>query len=76
MLLSRDGAVEALYKGLYLRRGATRTSMDLERFRSHLEKQAGVIRAKTGCQEIQFRIAEENGKMKIKAKPIKGKAGA
>lgn len=76
VILSRDGAVEALYKGLYMTSGRSNTSMDLERFRGHLQKQAEAIRAKTGCREIQFRIAEEDGKMKIKAKPIKTKAGA
>lgn len=75
VVFGRDGAVEALYKELYLRRGKGKPKMDLERFRSHLHKQAEAIRTKTGCAEIQFRIAEEGNKMKIKAKPIK-KAGA
>jgi hypothetical protein len=66
-----DGAVEALYKGLYLNSGSRNPSMDLDRFRQHLDKQAAAIRAKTGCAEIQFRVAEEDGKMKIKARPIK-----
>lgn len=75
VVLSREGAVEALYKGIYLSDGRSRPAMDLDRFRDHLRKQAEAIRAKTGASDIQFRIAEENGKMKIKAKPIK-KAGA
>ena len=66
-----DGAVEALYKGLYLQGGSRNPSMELDRFRQHLQKQAAAIRAKTGCQEIQFRVTEEDGKKKIKAKPIK-----
>ena len=76
VVISREGAVEALYKGLYLTGGHGKPSMDLDRFRNHLQKQAEAIRAKTGASDIQFRIAEENGKMKIKAKPIKNKAGA
>jgi len=68
------GAVEALYKGLYLRTGPRNPAMDLERFRTYLGRQAETIRAKTGCAEIQFRIAEEGGKLKIKAKPIRSKA--
>ncbi len=66
-----DAAVNALYKGLYLRDGQRNPKMDLERFRGYLSQQAEAIRAKTGCAEIQFRIAQEGGKMKIKAKPIK-----
>ncbi len=59
-------AVEALYQGLYRRN----PKMDLERFRSYIQRQAEVIRTKTGCREIQFRIAEQDGKMKLKARPI------
>lgn len=70
VLMSHDGSVEALYKGLYAQ-GSGRSGMDLERFRGHLQKQAEAIRAKTGCTDIQFRIAEEQGKKKIKARPIK-----
>lgn len=71
---ARPGAVEALYKGLYLRTGTRNPQMDLERFRTYLGRQAETIRAKTGCAEIQFRIAEEGGKLKIKAKPVRPKA--
>ena len=73
VVLSREGAVEALYKGLYLSDSGSKSkpALDLERFREHLAKQAEAIRAKTGAEDIQFRIAEEDGKMKIKAKPIK-----
>ena len=45
--------------------------MDLGRFRAYLDRQAEVIRKKTGCAEIQFRIAVEEGKMKLKAKPLR-----
>lgn len=65
------GAVEALYQGMYMRDGKSSPKMDLERFRSHLERQVETIRAKTGARDIQFRIAQEDGKLKIKAKPIK-----
>ncbi len=67
------GAVEALYKGLYLKSGTRNPKMDLERFRSYLDRQAEVIRSKTGCEEIQFRIAAQDGKMKLKARPIRRK---
>lgn len=64
-------AVELLYKGLYLSSGSRNPSMDLEKFRSYIDRQAAVVRSKTGCDNIQFRIAVEDGKMKIKAKPVK-----
>ncbi len=60
-------AVEALYQTLYRRN----PKMDLERFRSYIHRQADVIRAKTGCREIQFRVAEQDGKMKLKARPVR-----
>ena len=59
-------AVEALYRGLYKRN----PTMDIERFRSYIQHQAEVIRTKTGCREIQFRIAVQDGKMRLKARPI------
>ncbi|MCB9377861.1 MAG: hypothetical protein H6511_03745 [Holophagales bacterium] len=60
-------AVEALFAGL-ARRGASR--FDLDSFREYLSKQLDVIRSKTGAQEVQFRVAEEDGKLKLKAKPV------
>ena len=74
VLVGRNGdanAVEVLYKGLYLSGGASNPGMDLEKFRSYIDRQAAVVRSKTGCEDIQFRIAVEGGKMKIKAKPVK-----
>ena len=59
-------AVEALDRGLYKRN----PTMDIERFRSYIHHQAEVIRTKTGCREIQFRIAVQDGKMRLKARPI------
>lgn len=70
-----DGeAVEALFQGLCERspRGAT---MDLDTFRSYLEKQVAAIRDKTGCAAVQFRVLTEEGKVKIKARPV-GASGA
>jgi len=66
-----NNAVEVLYKGLYLNSGARNPGMDLEKFRSYIDRQAAVVRSKTGCDNIHFRIAVEDGKMKIKAKPVK-----
>ena len=66
-----SNAVEVLYKGLYLNSGSRNPGMDLEKFRSYIDRQAAVVRSKTGADNIQFRIAVEDGKMKIKAKPVK-----
>lgn len=65
-------AVNALYQGLYLSQGKRNPKVDLERFRSMVHQQAQRIRQKTGCQEISFRVAVEDGKLKLKAKPIRG----
>ncbi|MDA8015913.1 MAG: hypothetical protein MPN21_00585 [Thermoanaerobaculia bacterium] len=69
---ARDNAVETLYKGLYLQSGSRNPSMDLEKFRSYLNQQTETIRKKTGAESVKFRIAMEDGKMKLKAKPVKG----
>ncbi len=64
-------AAEALFRGLYPGvPGTAKPKMDVGRFRAYLDRQAAVIRQKTGCAEIQFRIAVEKGKMKLKAKPL------
>ena len=55
---------EQLYKALA-------PPVDLERFRAHLRRNAEAIRAKTGCQNIRFRIAVVDGKKKLKAKPVR-----
>ncbi len=62
-----SAAVEALYNGLHQRN----PKMDFERFRTYIHQQAEAIRAKTGCRDIQFRLAVQDGKMKLKAKPIR-----
>ncbi len=64
-------AVEVLYKGLYLQTGTRNPKMDLERFRTYIHRQADTIREKTGCADIQFRVSMEEGRAKIKAKPIR-----
>lgn len=60
-----SGAAEALFKGL------NNPSMGIEKFRGYLGRQAEAIRAKTGCSDIQFRVAVQDGKLKLKAKPIR-----
>lgn len=58
-------ATKALYGGLQ------DPSMSFDKFRSYLSRQAEVIRSKTGCSEIKFRVAVQDGKMKLKAKPVR-----
>lgn len=62
-------AVEALYRTVRRHN----PEMDLDRFRIYIHRQAEVIRTKTGCSEIQFRVAVQDGKMKLKAKPVRSK---
>lgn len=45
--------------------------LDEHRFHAMLEKHVATIRSKTGCREIQFRVEVEDGKPKLKARPIK-----
>lgn len=66
-------AVEALYAGLARSGAATR--LDLETFRGYLARQIEEIRAKTGAEQVQFRLAQEDGRIKLKAKPV-GAEGA
>lgn len=62
--------VAVLYQGLYLRDGNRQPKTDLDSFRAYLDRQAEMIRQKTGCSDIVFRVALEEGKMKLKAKPL------
>lgn len=70
-----DEAVDALYSGL-TRRASEATgasgvpAMDRTTFRGYLAQQLESIRLKTGCEAVQFRIASEDGKLKLKAKPV------
>jgi len=65
-------AVAALYQNLTRQgRGARGApAMELATFRGYLSQQIETIRLKTGCEAVQFRIATENGKLKLKAKPV------
>jgi hypothetical protein len=67
-------AVAALYEGLTAAGapggGAEGPRFDLASFGSYLQRQAAAIRDKTGCAEIQFRLAAEDGKLKLKARPL------
>ena len=64
-------AAQALFQGLYAD-AETGPKADFEKFQTYLEKQADKIRDKTGCSRVSFRVASEKGKLKLKAKPVKG----
>lgn len=68
-------AVDALYQTLTRRAGSSAganptPTMQLDTFRGYLSQQIESIRLKTGCEAVQFRIASEDGKLKLKAKPV------
>ncbi len=65
-----DEAVTALYRGLQRGAGA-QPRFDLESFRTYLNRQLTSIREKTGCDRVIFRIAREDGRMKLKVKPVR-----
>lgn len=62
-------AVEALYQGLAARPGDG-PKFDLDSFEKYLARQVAALREKTGCEQVQFRLAEEDGKLKLKARPV------
>lgn len=65
-------AAESLYQGLAKNPGEV-PRFDLDSFQTYLVKQAAAIRAKTGCSQVQFRLAaDEDGKFKLKARPVQG----
>lgn len=63
-----EAAVAALYQGLVSAPGSQ--SVDLATFKTYLSRQAAAIREKTGCEDVQFRLTTEDGKVKLKARPL------
>lgn len=68
-------AAEALYQGLASGPGSS-PKFDLDSFQSYLAKQVAAIRQKTGCEQVHFRLAEEDGRLKLKARPVPGPRGS
>jgi hypothetical protein len=68
-------AAEALYQGLVSAPGDT-PRFDLDSFQTYLARQVTAIREKTGCAEVQFRLATEDGKIKLKARPVAAREGS
>ena len=65
--------VAPLYRHLY--RDQTGSPMDLRTFTDYMIRQHQLIRERTGCSRVSFRIVEENGKKKLKARALR-EAGA
>jgi hypothetical protein len=63
-------AVEALYQGLAAAPGEGGPRFDLDSFQTYLRRQVAAIREKTGCPQVQFRLVAEDGKLKLKARPV------
>lgn len=68
-------AVEALYQGLAAAPGDAGPRFDLDSFQTYLTRQVAAIREKTGCSQVQFRLAPEDGKLKLKARPVAAREG-
>jgi hypothetical protein len=68
-------AAEALYQGLVASPGDS-PRFDLDSFQTYLARQVTAIREKTGCTEVQFRLAAEDGKIKLKARPVAAREGS
>jgi hypothetical protein len=68
-------AVEALYHGLASGSGDG-PKFDLDSFEKYLARQVASLREKTGCDQVQFRLAEEDGKVKLKARPVTPRTGS
>ena len=62
-------AVEALYVGLA--QGSAAPKFDLHAFGKYLQSQVASIREKTGCSRVRFRLHDEAGRVRLKAKPVK-----
>jgi hypothetical protein len=70
-------AVEALYQRLAAAPGDAGPRFDLDSFQTYLTRQVAAIREKTGCSQVQFRLAaDEDGKLKLKARPVVAREGA
>jgi hypothetical protein len=68
-------AAEALYHGLAASPGDS-PRFDLDSFQTYLARQVAAIREKTGCDQVQFRLSNEDGKVKLKARPVTAREGS
>ena len=62
-------AIQALYRELYEDDTPT-AEANFRKFHTYLLGQMATIRERSGCHEVKFRVANEDGKLKLKAKPV------
>jgi hypothetical protein len=63
-------AIQTLYRELYDDDTPSAQS-NFEKFHTYLLGQMAGIRERSGCDEVKFRIATEDGEVKLKAKPVR-----
>ena len=63
-------AIQALYRELY-NDDTPSAGSNFKRFHTYLLGQMAAIRERSGCDEVKFRIASEDGQLKLKAKPVR-----
>ncbi len=63
-------AIKALYRELY-QDDTPSAAARFARFQTYLLSQVEVIRQRSGCDEVTFRLATEDGAVKLKAKPVR-----
>ncbi len=59
------------YRAARERCGQSVERMDRARLDEQIARQREAIRAKTGCKDVQFRVVVEDGRAKLKAKPVR-----
>lgn len=63
-------AIQALYRELYNDDTPT-AEANFQKFQTYLLGQMAAIRERSGCDEVKFRVASEDGQLKLKAKPVR-----
>jgi hypothetical protein len=63
-------AIQALYRELYDDDTPSAKS-NFGKFQTYLLGQMAAIRERSGCDEVKFRVATEDGELKLKAKPVR-----
>lgn len=63
-------AIQALYRALYDDDTPSAQS-NFNKFHTYLLGQMAAIRERSGCDEVKFRVATEDGELKLKAKPVR-----
>jgi hypothetical protein len=64
-----QAAVLSLFRQLGSR-GAGDPELELEAFRAYLGRQFARIRERSGCTRVAMRVVEEDGRMRLRARPL------